>query len=86
MTKLGEFLARKSVNKGIVARKTGLNKQRMGEITVYSDEKIRAKELYLIALAINVSPCEIFSYVCKDLKLIEPTETESTHSRKSGSN
>ena len=71
MTKLGEYLTRKSVNKAIVARKTGLSKQRMGELTLNDDAKLRAREVYLIALAIGVSPSEVFEYVCSDLKLIE---------------
>jgi putative transcriptional regulator len=33
--------------------------------------KLRADELYLIALAIDVNPCEVFNEVCKDLKLKE---------------
>jgi DNA-binding Xre family transcriptional regulator len=71
VTKLGEYLTKRSVNKAIVARKTGLSKQRMGELTLNEDAKLRAREVYLIALAIEVSPCELFEYVCSDLKLIE---------------
>lgn len=71
MTKLGEYLTKKSVNKAIVARKTGLSKQRMGELTLNSDAKLRAHEVYLIALAIGVDPCELFIHVCEGLKLNE---------------
>jgi hypothetical protein len=71
VTKLGEYLTRKSVNKAIVARKTGLSKQRMGELTLNEDAKLRAREVYLIALAIGVSPCELFEYVCQGLTLKE---------------
>lgn len=70
MTKLGEYLTKRSANKAIVGRKTGLSKQRMGEITLNSEAKLRAHELYLIALAIGVSPCELFEYVCGDLNLL----------------
>ena len=69
MTKLGEFLTKKSVNKAIVARKTGLSKQRMGELTLNSDAKLRAHEVHLIALAIGVNPCELFVYVCDGVVL-----------------
>jgi hypothetical protein len=69
MTKLGEYLTKRSVNKAIVARRTGLSKQRMGELTLNEDAKLRAREVYLIALAIEVNPCELFEYVCADLKL-----------------
>jgi hypothetical protein len=71
MTKLGHYLSGKSVNKAIVARKTGLSKQRMGELTLNEDAKLRAREVYLIALAIEVDPCELFEYVCEGLKLKE---------------
>jgi putative transcriptional regulator len=71
VTKLGEYLTKKSVNKAIVARKTGLSKQRMGELTLNSDAKLRAHEVYLIALAIGVDPCELFIHVCEGLKLNE---------------
>lgn len=71
MTKLGEYLIKKSVNKAVVARKTGLSKQRMGELTLNSDSKLRAHEVYLIALAIGVDPCELFVHVCSGLSLSE---------------
>ena len=63
MTRLGEYLSTKSVNEALVARKTGLSKQRMGEVTLNSNAKLRAEEVYLIALAIGVSPTELFEYV-----------------------
>lgn len=69
ITKLGEYLTSKSVNKAIVARKTGLSKQRMGELSLNSDAKLRAYEVKLIALAIGVSPSELFEYVCSGIKL-----------------
>ena len=71
MTKLGEYLSTKSVNKAVVARKTGLSKQRMGELTLNEDAKLRAREVYLIALAIGVGPTELFEYVCEGLELKE---------------
>jgi hypothetical protein len=55
----------------IVARRTGLSKQRMGELTLNEDTKLRAREVYLIALAIEVNPCELFEYVCADVRLNE---------------
>jgi len=57
-------------NKAIVARKTGLSKQRMGELTLNSDAKLRAYEVYLIALAIGVRPAELFEYVCAGIDLM----------------
>lgn len=59
MTKLGLYLAQKSVNKAEVARKTGLTKARMNELTLNERSHLRAEELYLIALAIDVNPCDL---------------------------
>lgn len=70
MTELGLFLSRKSVNRSDVARKTGISKSRLSELTNNASTKLRADELYLIALAIDVEPCEVLKEVCKDVKLI----------------
>ena len=59
MTKLGIYLAQRSVNKAEVARKTGLTKARMNELTLNERSHLRAEELYLIALAIGVEPGEL---------------------------
>lgn len=59
MTKLGEYLAQKSVNKSEVFRKTGISKARLSELTTKASAKLRADELYMIALAIDVNPCDM---------------------------
>lgn len=69
MTELGLFLAKKSVNRSDVARKTGISKTRLSELSNNKRTKLRADELYLIALAIDVEPCEVFNEICKNLKL-----------------
>lgn len=69
MTRLGEYLAKKSVNKAEVARKTGLHKTRINELTNLERARLTAEELYLIALAIDVDPCDILNYVCEGLSL-----------------
>lgn len=69
MTKLGEYLVKKSVNKSMVARKTGLSNQRLGELSLKASAKLRADELYLIALAIEVNPGDLLEYVCGGLEL-----------------
>ncbi|CAA0180465.1 helix-turn-helix transcriptional regulator [Tenacibaculum maritimum] len=71
MTDLGLYLSRKSVNRSDVSRKTGISKTRLSELANNRKTKLRADELYLIALAIDVEPCEIFEEVCKELKLVE---------------
>ncbi|SDX68804.1 Cro/C1-type HTH DNA-binding domain-containing protein [Hydrobacter penzbergensis] len=67
MTKLGLYLAQKSVNKAEVARKTGLTKARMNELTLNERSHLRAEELYRIALAIDVNPCELLTTLYGDL-------------------
>ena len=69
MTELGLFLSRKSVNRSDVSRKTGISKTRLSELANNDRTKLRADELYLIALAIDIDPGEMFKEVFSDLKL-----------------
>lgn len=71
MTKLGLFLSQRSVNKSEAARKAGLSKARMNELTLNERSHLRAEELYLIALAIGVDPGNLLEYVCADLNPAE---------------
>ena len=69
MTNLGLYLTKKSINKAEVARRTGISKSRLSQLSGNDSTKLRADELYLIALAIDVDPGELLNEVCKDLKL-----------------
>jgi len=69
MTKLGSYLAKKTVNKAEVSRRTGISTSRLSELTLNASTKLRADELYMIALAIDVEPCEVLKEVCGHLKL-----------------
>lgn len=69
MTELGFYLAKKSVSKAEISKKTGISKSRMSELTLKHSAQLRAKEMYLIALAIDVDPCEILKAVCGHIKL-----------------
>ena len=69
MTELGLYLAKKSVNRSDVARKTGMSKTRLSELSNNNKTKLRVDELYLIALAIDVEPCEVLNEVCKNIEL-----------------
>lgn len=71
MTKLGDYLAQKSVNKSEVARKTGLSRARMNELTLHERSHLRAEELYLIALAIGVNPCEVLEALYGNVELMK---------------
>lgn len=69
MTRLGEFLARKSVNRSEVSRKTKISSARLSELSNNDTAKLRADELYLVALAIGTNPCELLEFVCGHLTL-----------------
>tara|TARA_Y100000114_G_scaffold157276_1_gene188746 strand:- start:3300 stop:3515 length:216 start_codon:yes stop_codon:yes gene_type:complete len=69
MTKLGDYFKTKSVNKAEISRKTGISKNRLSELSTKESAKIRGEEIYLIGLAIDVSPSEILEVTCGDLKL-----------------
>ncbi|HYC83778.1 MAG TPA: helix-turn-helix transcriptional regulator [Chryseosolibacter sp.] len=69
MTKLGTYLASRSVNKSEIARKTGLSNPRLSELTINPKAKLRADELYLIALAIGVDPCDLLKSIYSDIRL-----------------
>lgn len=69
MTELGLYLSRKSVNRSDVARKTGISKTRLSELANNTSTKLRVDELYLIALAIDVDPCEVLKEICGDISL-----------------
>lgn len=69
MTSLGLYLAKKSINKAEVSRRTGISKSRLSQLSSNESAKLRADELYLIALAIDVDPCEVFMELYSHLKL-----------------
>lgn len=71
MTRLGIYLAKRSINKADVARKTGLSAKRLSELSINDKTHLKASELYLIALAIKVDPAEFLHEMCGDLKLID---------------
>lgn len=70
MTLLGEILAKRSVNKSMVARRTGLSKARMNELTLNPSARLRADELYLIAKAIDMEPCTLLNALYDKLELV----------------
>ena len=69
MTSLGLYLTKKSVNRAMVSRRTGISQARLSQLTSNESTKLRADELYLIALAIDIDPGEMFKEIFKDLKL-----------------
>lgn len=71
MTNLGLYLAKKTVNKAEVSRRTGISKSRLSQLTSNESTKLRADELYLIALAIDADPGEVFNQLFSELRLKE---------------
>lgn len=69
MTILGEFLLKKSIKKAEVSRKTGISTSRLSELSRSETAKLKAEELFLIALAIDVSPDEILNRIFGHLQL-----------------
>jgi DNA-binding Xre family transcriptional regulator len=69
MTKLGTYLAAKSVNKSEISRKTGLSKARINSLSMSAASHLRAEELVLIALAIGVDPAEMQRELYGNLKI-----------------
>lgn len=71
MTPLGLFLTKKSVNRAMVSRRSGISQARLSQLSSNESTKLRADELYLIALAIDIDPCELLKEVFKELKLLK---------------
>lgn len=69
MTELGIYFAKRSINKADVCRKTGIRPNRLGDLTLKVNSHLRAREVYLIALAIEVDPCELLTFLFKEEKL-----------------
>ena len=72
MTRLGEYLQKRSTNRAEVSRKTGIRTTRLHELANNEKALLRADELYLIALAIEAHPSELLEFVCGGLKLVNP--------------
>ena len=69
MTFLGAYLSEKSINKAEVARKTGIRKSRLSNLSLKEGANLKAEELYLISKAIDANPNEILEKVYGHIKL-----------------
>jgi DNA-binding Xre family transcriptional regulator len=69
MTEFGSYFAKKSASKSEIAKKIGISKSRISELTLKPSTQLRVRELYLIALAIDADPGEVLEEVCKGLKM-----------------
>ncbi|WP_431199638.1 helix-turn-helix domain-containing protein [Mucilaginibacter sp. P19] len=69
MTELGLYLTKKSVNKAEIARRTGISKARLTQLTNNTTTKLTAEELWKIALAIDITPGSLLTEVCGHITL-----------------
>ncbi|PJB59285.1 MAG: DNA-binding protein [Bacteroidetes bacterium CG_4_9_14_3_um_filter_41_19] len=69
MTDLGSYLTKKSVNRATVSRRTGISQARLSQLSSNESTKLRADELYLIALAIDIDPGEMIRDIFKGIKI-----------------
>lgn len=67
-TKLGEYFSNRAVNQSQIARRTGLSKQRLSELAINDSTRLKADELFLIAMAIEANPCELVEHLCGHLR------------------
>lgn len=69
MNKLGVCMTKKSVSKAAGSRRAGISTSRLSELTLNDKTQLRADQISLIALAIDVKPFEVLKEVCRHLKL-----------------
>ena len=69
MTELGQYLSKKSASKAEISKKTGISKSRISELTLNPSTQLRVRELFLIALALDVDPGEVLKEICRNLDI-----------------
>lgn len=69
MTRLRAFLSKKHISKAEVSRRTGISTSRLSDLKLSSSIKLKADELYLIGVVIDINPREILEAVCGHLTL-----------------
>lgn len=67
--KLGSYLIKRSENKAEISRRAGISKSGLGRMTSNDTPRLHTDELYLIALAMDNDPCEMFNDVSGHLKI-----------------
>lgn len=72
MTRLGEYLAKKSINRASISRKTGITTNRLDAVCNKESARLLADEVYLIALAVGTDPGELLDFVCLGMDLKNP--------------
>jgi len=67
--------SKEAINKAILSKMTGISTFRLSQLSINSKSHLRAKELFLIALAIEVNPSELLEFVCDGVEL--PSQPQS---------
>jgi len=81
MTRFGEFLARRHINKSSLSKRTGLTTQRINDLCNKANSRPMAFEVYLVAKAIEADLNEINLFLFGDLELREISQGKSTDSK-----
>lgn len=68
MTKLGKYFELKCIKQADISRKTGLSTSRINQLALNETAVLKASELYIIALAMDVKPCDMLEALYSDLK------------------
>lgn len=76
-TRLGQYFEDNAINKAEVGRKTGLSNSRLSTLSNDPTSRVRADELYRIALALKADAGELLQYVCGHITL--PPQPKPTH-------
>lgn len=69
MTELGEFLSKMSIKKVNMRYKTFMNTLRLNELNRNKSSKLKAEEMFVFTLGIDVEPNEIITKDYGHLKL-----------------
>jgi DNA-binding Xre family transcriptional regulator len=62
-TRFGEFLEKRAISKAKLAEKTGLTRQRLSELSIRENSKIRLDEACAVAKALNLDMNDL----CREL-------------------
>lgn len=78
ITRLGLYLSRKPLSQAKLSRRTGISKDRLSKLHIEVKSRPTVEEIYLIALALEISYSEIIDFLCEGLKLKPESEWDVT--------
>lgn len=83
LTKFGLFIEEKSRNQKAIQKKTGISENRLSILSNKLDSRVLARELYLVALAMEIDPQEIWDYLFGHLEINSPERQEELKNQES---